>query len=360
MKYQNPLNPYNRFQPEEYLSYLPFIINGGHKPTNNPIIWGEGSDNVSKQDYDDSKGYLYDLSKGSDQTIGKIEDDMLPRGNYVRKNNQLYVNGKKLNLETDTYDKKDNFNEMYAAFAGLDMLGDVLHRSKQNKEYERRYQMQRSQEYLPTLPNLYGWNENTQSFQTGGESQTQQDSPDLWNYLTPMEKEEDLGYDFDQIERTGVAKDYQEALQSPEYASEPVTISESVNEKSKYARDYLVNRGLTKEDASAVIGNLIQESNLKTNADGDGGTSLGIAQWHKTRKQSLLKYANDYGRDPYSLDTQLDFLLTEPKWSDYIYHLSKFPTIEEKTKYFSEKYERPSKPMMNNRIGYAKSVLNLK
>jgi len=56
--------------------------------------------------------------------------------------------------------------------------------------------------------------------------------------------------------------------------SKPITISDKVKE----AMDFFIQKGLTKEQAAGILGNLQVESNLNTTAWGDNNTSYGIAQ----------------------------------------------------------------------------------
>jgi hypothetical protein len=80
---------------------------------------------------------------------------------------------------------------------------------------------------------------------------------------------------------------------------------------------FLVSQGMAPNAATGVIGNLVAESNLRTNANGDGGTSLGIAQWHKGRKDALIKYAEKMGLKPTDMAAQQQFLIKELGQSQY-------------------------------------------
>ena len=74
---------------------------------------------------------------------------------------------------------------------------------------------------------------------------------------------------------------------------------------------FLVSQGMAPNAATGVVGNLVAESNLRTNAVGDGGTSLGIAQWHLGRKDALIKYAEKMGLKPTDMAAQQQFLMKE-------------------------------------------------
>lgn len=57
-----------------------------------------------------------------------------------------------------------------------------------------------------------------------------------------------------------------------------MNISNDINIRAKQGIDYLVDKGLTREQAAGILGNLMQESNLDTKILGDSGTSIGLAQ----------------------------------------------------------------------------------
>lgn len=91
----------------------------------------------------------------------------------------------------------------------------------------------------------------------------------------------------------------------------------AINDNARYAYRYLQERyKLTPAQAAGVVGNLVQESGLRTSArnrgDGrDGSDSVGIAQWNGQRARNLYGFAKASGRDAGNLDTQLDFLMHE-------------------------------------------------
>lgn len=121
----------------------------------------------------------------------------------------------------------------------------------------------------------------------------------------------------------------------------------SVKNKEKYAMQFFINKGLSKQAASGIVGNLVAESNLNTTIQGDKGTSIGIAQWHDTkagvgRKTNLFNFAKKRGLNWKNLDTQLQFLWNELK-SDPKYGLSKLQkakTAKEASFLFGYYFER--------------------
>ena len=76
----------------------------------------------------------------------------------------------------------------------------------------------------------------------------------------------------------------------------------------RYLRDELQ---LNKAAASGVLANIYCESNFSTVAIGDGGTSLGLCQWHAGRCQSLMGWCHANGYDYRSIDGQLHYLGAE-------------------------------------------------
>jgi hypothetical protein len=92
-----------------------------------------------------------------------------------------------------------------------------------------------------------------------------------------------------------------------------------------------------------VVGNLIQESGLRTGAVGDGGTSFGIAQWHKGRGDALKKFAVSKNMSYLDIELQKMFLLKEMKTYGSMMKKLKDPnvTIMDAARVFMTDFERP-------------------
>jgi hypothetical protein len=125
-----------------------------------------------------------------------------------------------------------------------------------------------------------------------------------------------------------------------------------VNDTAKSAYDYYVNeRNLQPHIAAGIIGNLYQESKLKTTAveKGNTGNGRGIAQWDvRDRWKGLLNWAANSGRDPYNLQTQLDYVLEEPgEGKKALKKLKATTTPEQAAIVFGRTYERPSEKHAN-------------
>ena len=79
------------------------------------------------------------------------------------------------------------------------------------------------------------------------------------------------------------------------------------NEKDVYV--YLRKElGLNKAAASGVLANVYFESNFSSVAIGDGGTSLGLCQWHLGRCKSLMSWCDAHKVDYRSVKGQLGYL----------------------------------------------------
>ena len=77
---------------------------------------------------------------------------------------------------------------------------------------------------------------------------------------------------------------------------------------------FLVDRGLTAEQAAGVLGNIQAESGFDTGVEEkSGGGGFGIVQWTGGRRTQLEKAAQEKGVEVSDLAFQLDFLLQELK-----------------------------------------------
>ena len=72
--------------------------------------------------------------------------------------------------------------------------------------------------------------------------------------------------------------------------------------------NFFMNKGLTKNQAKGIYGNIMQESGGKHNiVSRDGHNSYGLAQWTGTRKARLF---SKYGTNP-TVNQQLEYLWDE-------------------------------------------------
>lgn len=136
------------------------------------------------------------------------------------------------------------------------------------------------------------------------------------------------------------------------------TIRRVLNQKSNnYIIDYFVSKGLTRNQARGIYGNLMQESGGNIGAiSSDGNNSYGLAQWTGPRKEKLFSM---YGQNP-TAKQQLDFLWWELNntHKNALELLRKTSTVSEATRVFMEEFERPHKNYANfsRRLKYANSI----
>ena len=77
--------------------------------------------------------------------------------------------------------------------------------------------------------------------------------------------------------------------------------------KARQAVDYFVNKGLTREQASGLVGNLMRESGMNIAATNPNSGAYGIGQWLGNRKTRLFKR---YGYHP-TFEQQLNYIWDE-------------------------------------------------
>ena len=149
-------------------------------------------------------------------------------------------------------------------------------------------------------------------------------------------------------------KDYntpKKTLIRPPKTNTPINSLTKLSDKDqtgKYIRDYFVNKGLTKEQSSAIAGNLFKESSFNSNAVGDTHLptySEGLAQWREGRLTNLKNFAKSKNKSYKDLNTQLDFLWNELNTSEKeaLNYLKNSRNISEASKNFASKFERMAK-----------------
>jgi hypothetical protein len=111
------------------------------------------------------------------------------------------------------------------------------------------------------------------------------------------------------------------------------------------AYSYFISKGLSPNAAAGIVGNLKAESNVDPKSNQQGGPGMGIAQWSEGgRWDSLLTWARARDRDPYDLQTQLDFVwheLTGP-YSHVLSQLKNTTNMAHATEVFMKEYEIPA------------------
>lgn len=116
---------------------------------------------------------------------------------------------------------------------------------------------------------------------------------------------------------------------------------------------------LSRAQAAGVLGNFIQETaSLDPSQKGDGGNSLGIAQWNGPRRRQLQAFATENGTSATDLGTQLKFFKRELETTERgaMRALLRTTTPEQAAVTFSRTFERPGNPMNGKRVANARSV----
>ena len=128
--------------------------------------------------------------------------------------------------------------------------------------------------------------------------------------------------------------------------------------KAQTAMNFFISKGLSKHAAAGIIGNLMVESNLKTNIKGDGGKAFGLAQWHPDRQIGLKALAKKFGTDVSDFNTQLEYIWQELNTThkSALQHLLKSTNSKEATIAFMRHFEKPGKPNLQKRINFAISL----
>jgi hypothetical protein len=145
------------------------------------------------------------------------------------------------------------------------------------------------------------------------------------------------------------------------------------NAANAIADDLRSRYGLNDTQIAGVLGNLQQESGLKSNVN-QGGTEgapsgnfaddnangWGLAQWGGTRKQGEIAYAKQHNLDPGSLDANIGYMNQEldGPYSKTISDLKNTTNVSQAAQVWDTDYEQATDPQMDNRLQYAQNFLN--
>lgn len=123
---------------------------------------------------------------------------------------------------------------------------------------------------------------------------------------------------------------------------------------------YLVDKeGFTPEAAAGVIGNLMQESgvNPKSRQYG-GGPGRGIMQWTESERwSSLSAWANNSGKDPWALETQVEWMIKEMKSYGTYNRIKGVSSYKRAVEIFEKEMERAGTPNYPRRYQFAADAL---
>ena len=130
----------------------------------------------------------------------------------------------------------------------------------------------------------------------------------------------------------------------------------SFDDNRKFFYNFFLQNGYSLHASAGIVGNLIQESSLNTTIDKSSG--FGSAQWIDTRRTALFDFSKQNGYKPTDRLAQAQFILHELNSTHKTARniLKTARNVDEATEAFSTHYERAGKPMLKNRVGYAKEV----
>ena len=130
----------------------------------------------------------------------------------------------------------------------------------------------------------------------------------------------------------------------------------------------LMQRGFSKEESAAIVGNLWAESGFRTGAVNPSSGAYGLMQWLGGRKDRLVQFAQEKGQPVTDINLQLDYIAWELRGGN-AYESAQFqkamaygPTVQDKTRGFAYEVERAGAgelaSSMPKRVGAAESAYN--
>jgi LAS superfamily LD-carboxypeptidase LdcB len=172
--------------------------------------------------------------------------------------------------------------------------------------------------------------------------------------LTPIEEKEPedaAGHDATHIPNT---KQNTISLEPEKNAIGALPVINQAETDWELVMAFLVGKGLSVAGAAGVAGNIKIESNFNPAAVGDRGTSFGLAQWHKDRKDQLVAYAKSKDQHPGDAQLQLEYLWNTlvSSYSSLTNYLKSAKDPRDAAYQFAKQYERPA-TISNKRLDYA-------
>jgi len=135
------------------------------------------------------------------------------------------------------------------------------------------------------------------------------------------------------------------------------------NTNAEKVFNFLLGAGFTEQAAAGVIGNLMQESgvNPKSKQLG-GGPGRGIMQWGTGpgsggRWDALVAWASSSGKDPWSLDTQVEWMMKEMRSYGTYNRLKGVTDVKKAVVIFESEMEKAGVPNYPRRYQYAADAL---
>lgn len=120
--------------------------------------------------------------------------------------------------------------------------------------------------------------------------------------------------------------------------------------------NFFKGKGLSSGAIAGIMGNLQQESSLNPSVNADG-----LAQWNGSRRTAMQNYARSAGLPSNSLEAQLGYLWQELSSGSGGLNVNSLNGLSasQAAQLFSNKFERPGIPMMNNRVNYANQFYSM-
>ena len=131
------------------------------------------------------------------------------------------------------------------------------------------------------------------------------------------------------------------------------------NADAMQVMQFLIDKGLSVAGAAGIAGNMKIESNFKTDAEGDHGTSIGLVQWHASNKDALFAWCENKKLDPLSYEAQMAFLWFElqTKFKSLLAYLRTTEDPRDAGYRFADDFENPA-TISPKRMDYAEKFFN--
>ncbi len=108
--------------------------------------------------------------------------------------------------------------------------------------------------------------------------------------------------------------------------------------------DYLKKKGWTDTAIAGLLGNFQQESHLSPGWEEKGGDGYGLGQWSFSRRDGLEAYAKGLGSAVNDIYVQLDYMLIEPRESNFVktYSTTNYESAGDACVAWCKGWERPN------------------
>lgn len=135
------------------------------------------------------------------------------------------------------------------------------------------------------------------------------------------------------------------------------------NTNAEKVFNYLIGYGFTEQAAAGVIGNLMQESGVNPQSRQlGGGPGRGIMQWGTGpgsggRWDALVAWAESSGKDPWKLDTQVEWMMKEMRSYGTLNRLKGVTSVKRAVEIFESEMEKAGTPNYPRRYQLAADAL---